>query len=140
MLLIFWEQGSVCVLICRHLASNTQLIKAGFTVSLGLKGLSNMTGQHMVYQHLSAKPFYSENLSHYSLRFLKSVCLCLVNKSQILIHFTTPLPLILEDKKCGLTRSDHKAVVCSHEQAQTRQPFISVLVWSTRSVTGKIIF
>ena len=44
----------------------------------------------MMYWHVSAKPFYLENLFNYSMRIQESVLLCLGKKSQILISIALP--------------------------------------------------
>ena len=46
----------------------------------------------MMYWHVSAKPFYLENLSNYSMRIRKSVRLCLGKSSKFLVRLHYPHP------------------------------------------------
>ena len=67
----------------------------------------------MMYWHVSAKPFYLENLSNYCMRIRKSVRLCLGKspKFRVLLHYPHP-PYFMS---CGGKKSAgcmHLSTVC----------------------------
>ena len=62
----------------------------------------------MMYWHVSAKPFYLENLSNYCMRIWKSVCFCLGKSPKFWVRLHYPHPPYF--MSCG----GKKSVGCMH--------------------------
>ena len=77
----------------------------------------------MMYWHISAKPFYLENLSNYSMRIRKSVRLCLAKSSKFWVRLHYPHPPYF--MSCG----GKKSAGCMHLSTVLYKTEITIWKW-----------